>query len=206
MSDRSGHRKSVVARQKIPECDDHWSVERVGLRKSSTRDPAAGVHPLAVVFETNIDAVFGYTLVRCGSRHVAEEVVAETFAEAARAYQHGRGHEIERGWLLHVARLRLIDYWRRESRQSRRAERLAVMTLRDHVLPDAADGDPHVLAALDSLSARQRAVLTLRYVDDYSVSEVAEAMGMSYPATESLLARARRALLAAYTAEGGSRP
>lgn len=72
----------------------------------------------------------------------------------------------------------------------------------DDVLPEAEEGDPGVMAALDSLSARQRAVLMLRYVDDYSVSEVAEAMNLSYQATESLLARARRSLLAAYRAEG----
>lgn len=205
IGDRWGHRKSVAVRQKIPDRGDYGSVEQVAFQRATAPDSATPDHPLAVVFEANVDAVFGFILARCGSRQVAEEVVAETFAEAARAYQGGRGHEIERAWLLHVARLRLIDYWRRESRHSRRAERLAVMTMRDHVLPDAVDGDPRVLVALDSLSARQRAVLTLRYVDDYSVSEVAEAMGVSYQAAESLLARARRALLAAYAADDGTR-
>lgn len=179
-------------------------MEHAAVQGISSRGSKASGHPLAVVFEANIDAVFGYLLARCGSRHVAEEVAAETFAEAARAHQVGRGGEIERGWLLHVARLRLIDYWRRDSRQHRRVERLAAMTVRDHVLHQDVDGDPHVIAALDSLGARQRAVLMLRYVDDYSVSEVAEAMDLSYQATESLLARARRALLAAHRAQGGS--
>lgn len=174
------------------------------MQGRSARRPSAPAHPLALVFETNIDAVFGFLLARCGSRHVAEEVAAETFAEAARAYNGGRGDEIERGWLLHVARLRLIDYWRRDGRQRRRTERVAAMTVREHLLPETDDGDPKVLSALDSLSLKQRAALMLRYVDEYSVSEVAEAMNLSYQAAESLLARARRALLAAYHAEGES--
>lgn len=178
-------------------------MEYTAAQESTSKGTSAAVHPLAQVFEANVDAVFGFVLARCGSRHVAEEVASETFAEAARVYQDGRSDELERAWLLHVARLRLIDYWRRDSRQRRRVERLAAMTVRDQVLPDAEPGDPYVLAALESLSARQRAVLMLRYVDDYSVSEVAEAMEISYQATESLLARARRALLAAYEAKGG---
>ena len=55
-----------------------------------------------------------------------------------------------------------------------------------------------VLAALDSLPVRRRSVLALRHVDEHSVSEVAEALALSYRATESLLARARRSFRAAY--------
>jgi RNA polymerase sigma-70 factor (ECF subfamily) len=156
------------------------------------------------VFEANIDVVFGYVLARCGSRHIAEEVAAETFAEAARVHAAHRGSELDRGWLLHVARLRLIDYWRKTERQRRRVERLATMSVGSEALPCTDEGDPAVQAALDSLSSRQRAVLLLRYVDDYSVSEVADAMDLSYQATESLLARSRRALLGAYQAMEGT--
>ena len=51
-------------------------------------------------------------------------------------------------------------------------------------------------AALDSLPLRQRAVLCLRYLDDWSTAEIAEALELSIPAVESLLARARRSLSA----------
>lgn len=168
--------------------------------------PLTSTHPLAELFSGNVDSVFGFVLARCGSRHVAEEVTAETFAEAARAHQAGREQDLQRGWLLHVARLRLIDHWRRSDRQKKRVERLTAMTVREQVLPEAEDGDPLVHVALDSLSSRQRAVLLLRYIDDYSVSEVAEAMELSYQATESLLARARRSLLAAYKAQEEASP
>ena len=44
---------------------------------------------------------------------------------------------------------------------------------------------------LRTVSDRQRAALVLRYVDDLSVAEVAESLGLTVHATESLLARAR---------------
>jgi RNA polymerase sigma-70 factor (ECF subfamily) len=41
-------------------------------------------------------------------------------------------------------------------------------------------------------------VLSLRYLDDLTVPEVADALGRSVHATESLLARARRAFRMSY--------
>src|SRR3712207_1533234 len=43
-----------------------------------------------------------------------------------------------------------------------------------------------------------QAVLSLRYLDDLSVPEVADALGRSVHATESLLVRARRAFRTSY--------
>ena len=47
-------------------------------------------------------------------------------------------------------------------------------------------------AALASLPGGQRLALTLRYLDEYSVAEVADELDTTYSAAESLLARARR--------------
>jgi RNA polymerase sigma-70 factor (ECF subfamily) len=49
-----------------------------------------------------------------------------------------------------------------------------------------------------SLPPDQQAVLSLRYLDDLSVPEVADVLGRSVHATESLLARARRAFRKSY--------
>jgi len=153
---------------------------------------------LADAFTAHVDVVFGHLVVRCGSRHLAEEITAETFAEAARAAAAGRVGDVERGWLLDVARKRLIDHWRREQRHRNRLERVMTDQIRlgPSVDGDAADG--RILEALDALPSRQRAVLVLRYIDGSSVSEVATALEVTYQAAESLLARARRSLLAAY--------
>ena len=55
-----------------------------------------------------------------------------------------------------------------------------------------------VLAALESLPPRQRMALTLRYLDECSVSEIADAMDVGYTTAESLLGRARRSFARAY--------
>jgi RNA polymerase sigma-70 factor (ECF subfamily) len=55
-----------------------------------------------------------------------------------------------------------------------------------------------VYTALGELNAFQRAALTLRYLDGLPVAQVAEQLGRSLHATETLLARARAALRRAY--------
>jgi RNA polymerase sigma-70 factor, ECF subfamily len=51
-----------------------------------------------------------------------------------------------------------------------------------------------ILRALRSLAAMQRAALTLHYMDDLTLSEVAAELGKSEAAVESLLSRGREAL------------
>ena len=158
---------------------------------------------LGDLFRAEADSVFSFVYRRCGVRAVAEDVTAETFAEAARVVQTDRCDQVSPAWLMDVARKRLIDHWRRDGREARRQERLLGERVVGTVGPasdsiDGGDIDGAVGDALDSLPIRQRAVLMLRYVDECSVSEVATAMSMTYRATESLLARARRSLLDAY--------
>jgi RNA polymerase sigma-70 factor (ECF subfamily) len=148
------------------------------------------------LFRTEASTIFGFLLLRCGSRAVAEDLTGETFVHASRRYAAGRGCEVTPAWLVTVARRRLIDHWRSVSAHERRVLRLAREPLPPE--PPLADPDDRVDRALGSLSDRQRAALVLRYLDEFSVSEVAQALDLSYKATESLLSRGRRAFAIAY--------
>ncbi len=152
---------------------------------------------LIALFEANVDDLYRHCLIRTGNEVVAEDATSEAFLAAARAHAAGRGASVDRPWLFVVARRRIIDHWRSNERHRRRIIRLAG----DSTLADG--GDPvglavdqllgeQALAALQSLPERQRAALTLRYLDECSVAEVATALSVEYRAAESLLSRARR--------------
>ena len=134
----------------------------------TTAGGAAGHQRLTELFETNIDVIFGFIYARCGSRLIAEDVSSEVFAEAARVSAQGRVDEVGRAWLIHVARLRLIDHWRRTDRHRRKLERLTCLRSNDELDGLDAASDPRVFEALQALSTRQRAAIVLRYLDDYS--------------------------------------
>jgi RNA polymerase sigma-70 factor (ECF subfamily) len=128
---------------------------------------------------------------------LAEELTQATFEIAVRAFGQGHHEALEPAWLQTVARSRLIDHYRRARREEAKLTVIAGRRRCDVELPGgvvAADA----LAALEALGAEHRLALMLRYLEDLSVADVARLLDRSVRATESLLARARTALRAAY--------
>ena len=163
---------------------------------------------LARLYHDTKRVVYGFLVARCGSAVLAEDLTAATYEHAAREFVRGRGEVVDTSWLLTVARRRLIDHWRRVERDRGREQRLRDAAYVD--APAGADGmdaltDEEVLGALQSLPDRQRAALVLRYLDDFSVAEVAEALVCTYRTAESLLARARRSFRTAMEGVGDGR-
>ncbi len=159
-----------------------------------TSTVASSRDDLEAVYEREVATVHGFLVARCGSEALAEDLTTEVFINAATRFAQGRGHEITTGWLITAARRRLIDHWRRNDTQRRGLDVLR----RERAPVGETEEDGRVLTALDSLAPRQRAALVLRYLDDQSVSEVADALEVDYRAAESLLARGRRSFERAY--------
>jgi RNA polymerase sigma-70 factor (ECF subfamily) len=126
---------------------------------------------------------------------LAEELTAQTFEAAASKARRGELSDVTIPWLFVVAKRRLVDHWRARSARERLQDRLTSLPT-DELPTSPRSENPEISAALDGLPSRQRLVLTLRYIDEMSVSEIAEGTGMTYRATESLLARARRSFRA----------
>lgn len=161
-------------------------------------DEARTRRALDQLFVESFDAVYRFCRSRCGSVSLAEDAAAETFADAARVMARDPNVVIDAAWLFTVARRRVIDGWRREERERRRAERVATQ-ITNEPDNDAAGPDTALMQqALGRLPERQRAAVILRYVDGCGVDEISRILEISYEAAASLLARSRRALLAAY--------
>jgi len=149
------------------------------------------------VYDGALPMVYGYLLSRCGQPAVAEDLTGETFLAAAAAVRRPDPPPVSVPWLVGVARHKLVDHWRRQGREDRGRAVLGD----EEVEEDPFDACLDALvarAALEQLAPDHRAALTLRYVDDLPVPEVAALMGRTVHATEGLLVRARRALRRAY--------
>jgi RNA polymerase sigma-70 factor (ECF subfamily) len=133
---------------------------------------------------------------------VAEDLTAETFMAAVTTTRQGAAPEVTVAWLIGVARHKLVDHWRRQEREERGLTQLGHVTDEANDPWTAHDDKQAIYAAMAQLNPFQRAVLTLRYLDGLPVAEVAEHMGRSLHATETLLARARSALRRVYREQG----
>ncbi len=132
--------------------------------------------------------VYRYTAMLCGSdRAAAEDIVQDVYLTALTKARSGSLPTITIGYLVVAARHRFLDRMRSQRREQRRME-LVSTALDDEPVRYALPGH------LTDLPDRERAALVLRFVDDLTIAQVGEQMGISVRAAESLLARASRRL------------
>ena len=146
-------------------------------------------------YEASLPRVYGYLLGRCGrDRELAEDLTQQTFVDALRTAHLATGDDPV-AWLIGIARHRLADHFRAAERRERGFMRFITQSPQPAVawLGDQ-DPEGQLIAALRRLPAAQRAAVTLRYVDDLPVREVAGLMRRSEGAVESLLSRGRDTL------------
>ena len=183
-----------------------WSGEATGTvaagRVADLRAAFGSEAAFRPFYERALPRVYGYLLGRCrGDIPLAEDLTQAAFTEAVRTHRRYDGRSDAVTWLIGIARHKLLDQWRADERQERRQIHLAVREL--HMASDdgpwrEVDDRDRLAEALAAVPAAQRAVLVLHYVDGIPVRDVARLVGRSESATESLLARGRASVRAAW--------
>jgi len=140
----------------------------------------------------------------------AEDVTQEVFVSALRRMRETERPIAFKPWIYEIAKNACIDQFRR----SRRAEEISLQSddglapgdygrlVGSDPTPEAAvaakqDLD-HLCGAFGGLSQTHHEILVLRELEGMSYREIGERMGMSRPAVESTLFRARRRLTEEY--------
>jgi RNA polymerase sigma-70 factor (ECF subfamily) len=143
------------------------------------------------VYDDHFRDVYRYLLGLTSSPADADEIAAETFERALRAW--ARVPEPPLPWLLLTARRIATDRWRR----ARRLARLVVGSRRE-ARPNAGEAETEFWlwfgALAKALTDRQREVLVLRYQRDLTDADIAAIMGLSVSGVRSLVARALEVL------------
>jgi RNA polymerase sigma-70 factor (ECF subfamily) len=137
-----------------------------------------------------------------GPRADVEDIWQETLMAAINAMPTFRGKSRLFSWLCGIARHKISDHLRRQGRQPSDvfsdlpegglSKLLSSRSLPEEIVMLRATRT-RVVEVLALLPTEYRKALVARYADEQSVSEIAQWMGKSYKATESLLSRARAA-------------
>lgn len=152
------------------------------------------------LYDRHLADVYRYVSRRVVRREDAEDITSEVFQDGFRYLNKLRAVDHPRVWLYGIARRKVVDHLRRSSR---RPESLACEVLSGQVdgIADS-NGNPEVETqrneariavhqVIRELNDDYREALLLRYVEDCSIAEIAQVLGRSYAATNSLLQRAR---------------
>lgn len=157
------------------------------------------------LFEANNHKVLGYALRRTQSPHDAAEVMAETMMVAWRRLDSVPPGDAARMWLYGVAHKILANQHRGNLRRSQLFDRLASTTVSNLADTSAASNDQlWIKAALATLPAADREVLTLTAWEGLAPGEIALALDLPAATVRTRLHRARtrlRAELAATSPE-----
>ena len=174
----------------------------VGLQERTAVAEPKG--ELADLYVRHVPAANRLAFLLTGDRSQAEDLVHDAFVRCVGRFGHLRAHEAFDAYLrraivnLHTSRLRRV-----------RVERAYLSKEAGRGTDALTSGIPDVAAREDmwrrlgTLPPRQRAVLVLRYYEDLSERETADALRCSVAAVKSLTARATSALREGIRGEDG---
>jgi RNA polymerase sigma-70 factor (ECF subfamily) len=130
--------------------------------------------------------------VACGDPEAAADAVQDAFTRAYTRWRRIARYEQPASWIRHVALNRLRDHFRHEARGVRARERMvsgAPTTVDPPALPDDA-----LMDAVRRLPPQQQIAVSLFYVEQLSVREIAASMKLSEGAVKYHLHAGRGAL------------
>ena len=147
------------------------------------------------LFEEHAQPLLAFLVYRTGSRHVAEDVLADTFERALRARRRFDPRKAsEKTWLYSIALNLLRDNARRQAAESRAMERALPVPAGDHAPIEAVPERDSLSRALEQLSDEERESIALRYGADLTVPEIARLTGEKLSTVEGRVYRALRKL------------
>jgi RNA polymerase sigma-70 factor (ECF subfamily) len=150
------------------------------------------------LYQRALPAVWRQAYALVGDVHVAEDVTSETMLALLKNIDRLDSDAPKiAGWLRAVVRCKAADYQRGAIRARNKltmvAGTAAGQTAGEPSLPlETEETRTEVLRILDELPDRQRVVLEWKYLDSLRVREIAERLGDSEKAVETVLYRARR--------------
>jgi len=177
---------------------EHDTVQSTNNHTTQMNEhPEELIQSLERLFTTHLNSVFNVAHRVLWNRTDAEDVVQDTFVKAATRLDQLRDQRRARPWLLQIAYRESIAVLRR-----RREIPIDPATLPDSPVPDRGPADLAIMAdlavivadALRRMEPDERLAVVLRDIEELSMREVADVIGMGLSAAKMRVSRGRATL------------
>jgi len=177
-------------------------MTRATAEEIAARKLEAATDEFSLVVERHRPQIFRFLLASTRDVDLAETLTQECFLKAHRNWDRFRGDSSAMTWLMRIAINLEKDHWRNRRMQFWRHTRTNSVDMDEasEWLPSgersaeqqmlAREQVKQVWKAVEGLSARQRTVFLLRFVEDLELSEIAQATGLSEGTVKAHLSRA----------------
>lgn len=163
---------------------------------------------LTEVYDRFSTGIYRYAMRLLGDVATAEDCVSETFSRFLHALHKGKGPKDHlKAYLYRIAHNWITDQYRRQPPPPLDIDKAFTVSGTDDV-PDIAESNivqDQIRSALKRLPATQRQVIVLRYLEGWSIKEVAATLNRSTGAVKALQHRATKALQQQLAAQENSK-
>ena len=162
----------------MKEADERFLVE------AAQRDPSR----FAELYQQNFERVYAFILRRVQERAQAEDLTSEVFHQALKNLNRYEWRGVPfAAWLLRIASNAIADHMRQAAREQNLAED-------EDVDPkagmQAVEQRATLFALVSTLPADQQTVIRMRFAEEKSIREIAQALGRTEGAVKQLQFRA----------------
>lgn len=159
------------------------------LDRSPTAEPTLKYRrTIEEIYADHAPRAFRLAYLLTGDRNVAADLVHEAFVRAFGKFTHLRSDEVVAAYLRRTLINRANSHFRRKKVERRFAESQRGEPFEASPI-ERVEQRQDLVAALRRLPMRQRAALTLRYLEELSEEETADALGTTAKAVNSLVNR-----------------
>lgn len=159
------------------------------------------------LYNLYVDEIYQFAYLRTGFNiQQSEDLTQDIFLEVYTSIGKFRGLCSERTWIFKIARNKLNDFYRKQYKSymdcidinDEEVEAIADLSqdIESEILREY--DNQLIKKCLDKISEHYKLIITLKYIDELSVKEIANLLGKTTKAVDSMLQRAKQAYIKQY--------
>ena len=149
------------------------------------------------IYDEHVDKIYRFVFFKVNSEAIAQDITSETFARLWKEIFLDKEIKNPSGFLYKIANNMVIDHYRTKDQNPSNLDNVAFMVAdKEDIAGQAVQNDDmrQVRAALAGLKDEYRIAVSLYYIEQEPVSEVAKALGKSQGAARVAIHRGMKQL------------